>query len=160
VAQDSYAKLAEHSLIVATKDASGDVAAAVALAEDTGLVWYSGDDSMLLPFLAVGGAGVISVASHAVAPQFAEVISAWDAGDHARALAVFRTTVPAIRAINGAGMQAVMAKAAVELFGAVPNRVVRPPLVTASDDEVAEVRKGVEESLGRYAALQNQTAKA
>jgi dihydrodipicolinate synthase/N-acetylneuraminate lyase len=46
-----------------------------------------------------------------------------------------------------------MAKAAVELLGATQNRVVRPPLIAASDDEAAEVKAGVEAALGRYAAI-------
>ncbi|MCL1801494.1 MAG: 4-hydroxy-tetrahydrodipicolinate synthase [Promicromonosporaceae bacterium] len=144
VSPEAYGQLAEHPLIVATKDASGDVAAAITLAASTGLIWYSGDDSMLLPFLAVGGAGVISVAAHAVAPQFAQVFAAWDAQEPARALEIFRSVVPAIKAINGAGMQAVMAKAAVQLLGVLPNRDVRAPLTPATEQEVADLKLGLE----------------
>ena len=139
----AYDDVAAHPLIVATKDATGDVGAAAALAERTGLIWYSGDDGLLLPFLSHGGAGVVSVAAHAVSPAFAAAIAAWDAGDTAGALAAFRTAIPAIKAINGAGMQAVMAKAAAEALGAVSNRVVRGPLVTADDSEAANVRSGL-----------------
>ena len=143
VSADAYVDMSAHPLIVATKDATGDVGAAAALAEKTGLIWYSGDDMLLLPFLAQGGAGVISVATHAVAKQFADVISAWDNGDHAAALRIFRKAIPVIQAINGAGMQAVMAKAAAELLGSIPDRQVREPLVTASEDEVAAVKKAL-----------------
>ncbi|WP_425954397.1 4-hydroxy-tetrahydrodipicolinate synthase [Xylanimonas sp. McL0601] len=143
IAADTYARLAQHPLIVATKDATGDVAAAAGLAARTGLAWYSGDDALLLPFLAHGGAGVVSVAAHAVPDAFAQVITAWDAGDTARALKAFRTTLPAIAALNGAGFQAVMAKAAVEALGVVTGRAVRMPLVAASDDEAAAVRAGL-----------------
>jgi len=146
VSADSYAKLAEHSLIVATKDASGNVGAAAKLKKDTGLIWYSGDDMLLLPFLAHGGAGLISVAAHATAMQFRKAIDAWDAGDHQTALEFVVSAVPAIQAINGGGMQAVMAKAASQLLGVIPNRIVREPLVTADDDEVATVRKGLVEA--------------
>jgi 4-hydroxy-tetrahydrodipicolinate synthase len=153
VSPQAYQELAEHELIIATKDASGDVGAAVALAESTGLIWYSGDDGLLLPFLAVGGAGVVSVASHAVSPQFMAAVTAWDNGDHAEALAIYRTTVPAIKAINGAGMQAVMAKAAVQMLGALPNRYVRPPLVAATPNEAAEVQVGVQTAETKYRDL-------
>ena len=145
VAADSYHKLADHPLIIATKDASGDVGAAAALSGNTGLIWYSGDDMLLLPFLAQGGAGVISVATHAVAKQFADIVAAWDNGDHSEALEIFRKTVPVIQAINGAGMQAVMAKAASQLLGVIPNREVRSPLVTADESEVAAVRAALVE---------------
>jgi len=146
VTPDSYDKLAQHPLVIATKDASGNVGAAAHLKKRTGLVWYSGDDMLLLPFLAMGGAGLISVATHAVAKPLSLAIKAWDAGDHATALEYFVSTVPAIQAINGGGMQAVMAKAASQLLGVIPNRTVREPLVTATDDEVAVVRKGLTEA--------------
>jgi 4-hydroxy-tetrahydrodipicolinate synthase len=143
IAAATYERLARHPRVVATKDATGDVAAAAGLAARTGLAWYSGDDALLLPFLAHGGAGVVSVAAHAVPDAFAQAVAAWDAGDHARALEIFRTTLPAIAALNGAGFQAVMAKAAAEALGVVPGRAVRLPLVAASDDEAAAVRAGL-----------------
>jgi len=136
----AYERLAQHPLIVANKDATGDVAAAAALIENTGLAWYSGDDGLLLPFLAHGGAGIVSVVTHAVAPHFRRAVDAWDAGDHAAALAAMRQAIPAIQALNGDGMQAVMAKAAAEALGAIEGRWVRGPLIAASDEEAAAVR--------------------
>ncbi|WP_251150691.1 4-hydroxy-tetrahydrodipicolinate synthase [Cellulosimicrobium sp. Marseille-Q4280] len=140
IAADTYARVAAHERVVATKDASGDVYAAATLAASTGLAVYSGDDTLLLPFLAHGGAGVVGVASHVVASRYAEVVRRFDAGDHAGALEVFLTTVPVIDALNAAGFQAVMAKAAVELLGITGNRHLRLPNVAASEEEVALVR--------------------
>ncbi len=125
---------------MASKDATGDVYAAAKLAASTGLAFYSGDDGLLLPFLAHGAAGIVSVSAHAVAPQFAEVVRRFDAGDPAGALEVFLTTTPVIDALNGAGFQAVMAKAAVELLGVTDNRFLRLPNVAATEDDVALVR--------------------
>lgn len=140
VAPETYARLAAHERIVATKDATGDVYTATKVAAATGLAWYSGDDGLLLPFLAHGGAGIVSVAAHVVAGRFAEVVRRFDAGDHAGALAVFRTALPVVDAVNGAGFQAVMAKAAVQLRGITDNRHMRLPYVAATDDEVALLR--------------------
>ncbi|MGA4778695.1 4-hydroxy-tetrahydrodipicolinate synthase [Cellulosimicrobium sp. AB352] len=140
IAPDTYARLAAHERVVATKDATGDVYAAAKLAASTGLAFYSGDDGLLLPFLAHGAAGIVSVSAHAVAPQFAEVVRRFDAGDPAGALEVFLTTTPVIDALNGAGFQAVMAKAAVELLGVTDNRFLRLPNVAATEDDVALVR--------------------
>ncbi|MGO1242362.1 MAG: 4-hydroxy-tetrahydrodipicolinate synthase [Cellulosimicrobium funkei] len=140
IAPDTYARLAAHERVVATKDATGDVYAAAKLAASTGLAFYRGDDGLLLPFLAHGAAGIVSVSAHAVAPQFAEVVRRFDAGDPAGALAVFLTTTPVIDALNGAGFQAVMAKAAVELLGVTDNRFLRLPNVAATEDDVALVR--------------------
>ncbi len=136
----TYGRVAAHERVVATKDATGDVYAAAKLAATTGLAFYSGDDGLLLPFLAHGAAGVVSVAAHAVGGRFAEVVRRFDAGDHAGALETFLTVVPVIDAINGAGSQAVMAKAAVEALGLVDNRHLRLPNVAATAEESAHVR--------------------
>ncbi len=53
---------------------------------------------------------------------------------------MFLTTTPVIDALNGAGFQAVMAKAAVELLGVTDNRFLRLPNVAATEDDVALVR--------------------
>lgn len=140
IAAATYERVAAHERIVATKDATGDVYGAARLAASTGLAVYSGDDGLLLPFLAHGGAGVVSVAAHAVGGRFAEAVRRFDAGDHAGALEAFLPTIPVIDALNGTGFQAVMAKAAVELLGVTDNRHMRLPNVAASEEESARVR--------------------
>lgn len=140
IAPETFGRLAEHPRIVANKDATGDVWSAAQLIEATGLAWYSGDDGLLLPMLSVGGAGIVSVAAHLVAAHFAQAVRCWDAGEHAEALAAFRPTVPVVNALNGAGAQAVMAKAALQAQGALEHRTLRLPNVAASDHEVAHLR--------------------
>jgi 4-hydroxy-tetrahydrodipicolinate synthase len=140
---DTLVRLAEHPRIVAVKDATGDLVGAARAMVRTGLAWYSGDDALYLPFLSVGGAGVVSVAAHAAAPVFARLTAAWDAGDQAGALAAFRSMLPAIEAVNGAGMQAAAAKAACQLLGVLDSRATRLPVTPYSDDEVATVRDGL-----------------
>jgi 4-hydroxy-tetrahydrodipicolinate synthase len=70
--------------IVGVKDAAGNPAESARLLAEapSGFELYSGDDAMTLPLLAVGAVGVISVASHWAAAQFAEMIDALDKGDH------------------------------------------------------------------------------
>ena len=51
--------------------------------------------------------------------------------------------MPAIDALNGAGFQAVAAKAALQVLGVLPERSVRLPLVPATDDELALIRDGL-----------------
>ncbi|WP_426595296.1 4-hydroxy-tetrahydrodipicolinate synthase [Cellulomonas sp. McL0617] len=135
--------LAQHDRIVAMKDASGDIFAAAKAIERTGLAWYSGDDSALLTLLAHGAVGIVSVTGHVAGRQLADTVRAFDAGDHAQALRIFRSIIPAIDALNGAGFQAVAAKAALQVLGLVPERTVRLPLVPASDDELAQIRDGL-----------------
>ena len=86
----TVALVRSQSNIVALKDASGDLVAAAHTAAvlGAGLDLYSGDDSLTLPFLAVGAVGVVSVAAHWAGPEFAEMVGAAVAGDWARARAV------------------------------------------------------------------------
>jgi 4-hydroxy-tetrahydrodipicolinate synthase len=135
--------LAAHERIVAMKDASGDLAAAADATARTGLAWYSGDDALTLPFLAHGAVGVVGVATQVVGRQFAAMVAAWDVGDHAEALRLFRTTVPAVQAINGPGFQAVFAKAALQVLGLLDSRAVRLPYVPATDDDLEGIRAGL-----------------
>lgn len=140
IAPETFQRLAQHPRIVANKDATGDVYSGGKLAASTGLAWYSGDDGLLLPFLSVGGAGIVSVSAHVVGAHFAETVRRFDAGDIAGAIEVFRTVTGVIDALNGAGAQAVMVKAALEILGVTDNRFLRLPNVAASDDEVVALR--------------------
>ncbi|MBW4029110.1 MAG: 4-hydroxy-tetrahydrodipicolinate synthase [Acidobacteria bacterium] len=72
-----------HANVVALKDASSDLVSAAATKAELGeaLDLYSGDDAMLLPFLAIGAVGLVSVAAHWAAPEFAALIRSAHAGD-------------------------------------------------------------------------------
>lgn len=73
--------------VVGLKDAAGDPGATARLiaAAPEGFEVYSGDDPLTLPLLAVGAVGVIGVATHWAAPVMTQMISAFKAGDIARA---------------------------------------------------------------------------
>jgi 4-hydroxy-tetrahydrodipicolinate synthase len=142
-AAETLVELAQHDRVVAMKDATGDLYGAAKAAAATGLAWYSGDDSLYLPFLAHGAAGIVSVVGHVAGPQLAAITAAHDAGDHARALEIFLSIAPAIDALNGQGFQAVAAKAAVWSLGLIPSRHLRLPNVAASDEDVEAVRAGL-----------------
>ncbi|MHB1710086.1 MAG: 4-hydroxy-tetrahydrodipicolinate synthase [Acidimicrobiales bacterium] len=69
--------------IVGVKDATGDVAGAARVVAETPAEFevYSGDDSLTLPFLAIGGVGVVSVAAHWAAEVFAQMVTSYNDGD-------------------------------------------------------------------------------
>jgi 4-hydroxy-tetrahydrodipicolinate synthase len=69
--------------VVALKDASGDLPSAAHVAATLGSTFslYSGDDALTLPFLAIGGVGVVSVASHWAGDTFQAMIAAFEHGD-------------------------------------------------------------------------------
>ncbi len=72
----------DHSNITALKDASGDLTSAAHTKSVLGdeLALYSGDDSMLLAFLAVGAVGVVSVAAHWAGPEVVGIVNAVEMG--------------------------------------------------------------------------------
>ncbi len=76
--------------VVALKDASGDLPGAAHVKAVLGdrLDLYSGDDALLLPFLALGAVGVVSVASHWAGPEFLGIVEAFERGDLATAQAL------------------------------------------------------------------------
>jgi 4-hydroxy-tetrahydrodipicolinate synthase len=79
--------VSSHANIVAMKDASGDLVGAAhykAVLGD-GIDLYSGDDSVLLPFMAIGAVGIVSVAAHWAAREFVQLVESVERGDWVRA---------------------------------------------------------------------------
>jgi 4-hydroxy-tetrahydrodipicolinate synthase len=89
-APETIARLAEVPTIVAVKEASGNLDQVSEIRRKTPEAFeiYSGDDSLTLPILSVGGRGVISVASHLVGPDIQEMVRAYERGDTRKALQV------------------------------------------------------------------------
>ena len=107
----------------------------------TGLAYYSGDDALNLPWLALGASGVVSVVGHVAGPQYAAMVRAVDAGDLATARALHTRLLPAVNGIMSAQSQgAIRAKAALQVTGVLAERTMRLPLLAASDGEVAQLR--------------------
>ena len=64
---DTLRALATHPNIVAVKDAKGDLHGGAPIMAETGLAYYSGDDALNLPWLAMGAVGFVSVWGHLAA---------------------------------------------------------------------------------------------
>jgi 4-hydroxy-tetrahydrodipicolinate synthase len=79
---ETVARLAEIPNIVALKEASGnfDQASQIRRLTPPDFALYSGDDSFTLAMLAIGGTGVVSVASHLVGPDLQQMIQAFESG--------------------------------------------------------------------------------
>jgi 4-hydroxy-tetrahydrodipicolinate synthase len=92
----TLARLAELPNIVGVKEASGNIAQIVdvcAIVPD-GFIVLSGDDAITLPLMAVGGRGVISVASNEIPREMVEMVEAAERGDFAAARAVHARILP------------------------------------------------------------------
>jgi 4-hydroxy-tetrahydrodipicolinate synthase len=130
-------RLAEHPRIVAVKDARGDLPHGVKALATTDLAYYSGDDPMNLPWLAVGAAGFVSVTGHVVADQLRALHAAFEAGDHARAREINTALLPVSRAMDRVG-GVVFAKAALRLVGLDVGEP-RLPLPPADDTQMRAI---------------------
>ena len=136
----TLARLAEIENIVAVKEASGDlnqVAAIRSLCPADFLI-YSGDDSLTLPIMALGGVGVISVAAHLVGRRMKEMIEAFASGKVETAEQINRELSPLFKALF-ITTNPIPVKAALNILG---QRVggVRLPLVELSPEEEKKLR--------------------
>ena len=134
LAPETTARLLDCPNVVSFKAASGtteEVSALRALCGDR-LAIYSGDDALTLPMLAVGGVGVVSVASHIAGPQISAMVKAFLAGDLAGALVLHEQLLPLCKALF-CTTNPIPVKAALELSG-WPVGAPRLPLLPAEPD--------------------------
>ena len=130
---DTLIGLAAHPNIVAVKDANGDFHDAVTVMTHCDLVYYSGDDQLNLPWLAVGATGFVSVIGHVAAARLVDLRRAYLSGDVETARRINLGLLPlfdAQRALGGVSMS----KAALELLG-VPAGVPRLPQLPPTDEQ-------------------------
>ncbi len=126
--------LAAHPNIVGVKDAKADLHAGTQLMAETGLVYYSGDDALNLPWLAMGATGFISVISHLAAGQLRDLLSAFASGDVSTARKINVALSPLCNAMNRLG-GVTMSKAGLRLQG-IEVGDPRLPQVPATAEQV------------------------
>jgi 4-hydroxy-tetrahydrodipicolinate synthase len=108
--------LAAHPNIVGVKDAKGDLHGGTQLMAETGLAYYSGDDALNLPWLAMGATGFISVISHLATGQLRDLLSAFASGDVTTARKINVAIAPLSNAMSRLG-GVTLAKAGLRLQG-------------------------------------------
>jgi 4-hydroxy-tetrahydrodipicolinate synthase len=140
ISDETFDRVAEHDRIVAVKDAVGDLVGGSRVMHRTGLVYYSGDDALNLGWLTHGAAGLVSVVGHIAGDDHKAMVEAVGKGDLVTAQAIYRRLLPAVDAIMSAGQGAMMAKAALQLRGLLPNRTLRLPLIEANEQQVEQLR--------------------
>jgi 4-hydroxy-tetrahydrodipicolinate synthase len=134
---DTIRTLAAHPNVVAIKDAKGDLHGGAMIMAETGLAYYSGDDALNLPWLAMGATGLISVWGHVAASQLRNMWSAFTSGDVATA----RKCHVALGSLNAAQTRlggVTMAKAALRLQG-IDTGDPRLPQVPATAAQIEEL---------------------
>ncbi|MEW2440308.1 4-hydroxy-tetrahydrodipicolinate synthase [Micromonospora marina] len=138
IATETLVKLAEHGRIVAVKDAKGDLFATSEVLSRTDLAYYSGEDALTLPMLSIGAVGVVGTSTHFTGALTKQMIETFEAGDNARALALHRQLLPLYTGIFRT-QGTILVKAGLGTQGR-PAGPVRPPLVDATGDELAQLR--------------------
>ncbi|MGV0799846.1 4-hydroxy-tetrahydrodipicolinate synthase, partial [Mycolicibacterium elephantis] len=135
---DTLRTLAQHPNIVAVKDAKGDLHGGGQIMAETGLAYYSGDDALNLPWLAMGAVGFISVWGHMAASQLRDMLTAFNSGDMATARKISVTLGPLNSAQTRLG-GVTLAKAGLRLLGfeAGDPRLPQMPATAAQLEELA-----------------------
>jgi len=141
---DVLAELGEIPNVVAVKQATADLDQARRVVEDTGLVLYAGNDDLVMPFLELGGAGGICVASHVAGRQYRHMIDLAQQGDVAGARAIDESLRGLLAAL-AVTTNPIPVKAALNLLGHDVGGV-RLPLVQADAAQTQAVAQALEAS--------------
>jgi len=137
----TLARLAEIPNIVAVKEASGNITqiAEVCNTAPESFLVFSGDDAITLPVIALGGAGIISVASNEIPQEMAEMTRAALDNQWERARALHRRYLPLMQA-NFIESNPLPVKAVLAMMGKI-EEVYRLPLLPMKKDTRARLEK-------------------
>jgi 4-hydroxy-tetrahydrodipicolinate synthase len=132
---DTFLRLAEHPRVVGVKEASGNIDQLAVICRDRprGVAVLAGDDVATLAVLAMGGDGVVSVASNEIPAEMAALVASARAGDWDEARRIHNRWLPLFRANFQGGPNPVPVKAALHAMGLLATDVVRGPLLPLAD---------------------------
>lgn len=151
IERPTMVELARHENIVADKEAVGDAGETAKLRGDLDRAGlhdfeiYSGDDPLLMPHLAAGAVGIVSVCSHLIGPQMKQIVSAYNDGKVDEAKRVYLDMLPLMQTIMGLTASPIPVKAAVNMIGLDVGEP-RLPLVPPTEDESATIRAALEDA--------------
>jgi 4-hydroxy-tetrahydrodipicolinate synthase len=137
---ETIARLAEIPNIVGIKEATGSLDQASQIAALSSLTILSGDDSLTLPLMSIGGRGVVSVVGNIVPRDLKALIAAAGAGRTAEAQQWHRKLFPLCRDMLGVATNPIPIKAAMKLLGRGNGELRLPmcPLDAASEAKVKQ----------------------
>jgi 4-hydroxy-tetrahydrodipicolinate synthase len=147
VEPSTLARLAKIENIVGVKEASGNISQMANVIHEVppGFHVLSGDDSITIPLMALGGRGIISVVANEIPGEMTQLAQACLRNDFEVARQIQRRFLPLMN-VNFIESNPIPVKAAMGLMGLL-NPVFRLPLVPPSDSSLAKIEK-VLESLG------------
>lgn len=141
---ETIVKLSEVPNIVAVKEASGDLDAMAEIIESTpeDFDLYSGDDGLTLPVMAIGGTGIVSVASHVIGNEMQEMLKLFESGRIQEAAKLHRKLLPVMKGMFMAPSPSPV-KAALNLKG-IETGGVRLPLLPLKDEQKNQIKSLLE----------------
>jgi 4-hydroxy-tetrahydrodipicolinate synthase len=145
----TFLRLAEHPRVIAVKEASGNLEqiARICAERPPDVAVLAGDDAWTLPILALGGDGVVSVASNEIPGELAALCSAARSGDWETARRTHERWLPLFLANFRGAPNPVPVKAALVAMGLLDDDAVRAPLLTL-EPEAREALGALLRSLG------------
>ncbi|MEY4320548.1 MAG: hypothetical protein RLZZ471_489 [Actinomycetota bacterium] len=144
ISHDTFHRAAKHPNIVAVKDAKGDLAQASRIMNETGLMYFSGDDANVLPHLSIGATGCISVTANIAPAAYRAMIDATNRNDFDAALKVHNSLEPLQRAAMTHVPGTVAAKYILDGLGLIASPRVRLPLVGPEESEAARIEQDID----------------
>jgi len=127
----TFLRLTDHPRVIAIKEASGNLEQIATICRDRPrhVAVLAGDDAWTLPILALGGDGVVSVASNEIPGELVSLCDAAWAGDWDAARRIHARWLPLFLGNFRGGPNPVPAKAAMTLMGLLDGDAVRAPLL-------------------------------
>jgi 4-hydroxy-tetrahydrodipicolinate synthase len=143
---DTLLRLAEVENIVAVKDTTGDFQSATRIIKESppDFDLYSGDDWATFPLCCMGGAGIVSVASHLVGDRIHEMIERIETGDVPSGRKIHDDLMPLFKGLFVTS-NPIPVKVALEIAGR-PVGPPRLPLVPATSEERAKVEEAMRDA--------------
>ena len=141
---DSICRLGELENIALVKEATGSLDQASEILNNSNLTLLSGDDSLTLPLLSIGGSGVISVVGNIVPQDMMALISAFNSGDIAAAQQWHHKLFPLCRDMLGLSTNPIPIKTAMAMLG-MDSGELRLPMTPLNESEESQLRKTLED---------------
>ena len=143
ITPETVARLYEFNNIVAIKEATGDIDQASHILSLCDITVLSGDDSLTLPLMSVGGKGVVSVLANILPREVSEIVSSFLNGDFGKSQKLHRRLFSICKAMF-IETNPIPVKTAMNLLGRL-NGEMRLPLCKMSDGNVKQLKKILEE---------------
>jgi 4-hydroxy-tetrahydrodipicolinate synthase len=140
---DTIVRMAELPNITMVKEASGSMDAASQILAKTDLTVLSGDDSLTLPLMSLGGRGVVSVVGNIVPTDVIAMIRAYESNNIREAQCLHFKLFPLCRDMLGLSTNPIPIKAAMKLLGRDTGELRLPmtPLEPAQEAKLRETLK-------------------